>query len=342
MQRKIICISFFLPLSILAQIGGINAFSFIDVVLSPRIEAMGGSAIAIMDNDVTLVQTTPSLLNSAMDNELAFLFTDYFSDLNILGCSYAKQLKEIGVFSASVKAINYGDFEHNDEAGNNLGSFSAHDQVLTLGFGKPLNEKITLGINVNLLNSQYEIYHAFAVASNVSASYYHAEKKFTSTLLFKNIGRQLISYTDEKEHLPFDVQFGLSKELKHLPFRYALTFHHLNQFDIKSSYKLTSQTNIDTGELEIKEESIAKTALRHLIVGGELNPFRKSLFLRGGFNFQRRFDMSLSTYPYLVGFSWGIGFKVSKFRLDYSRASYYLSGVPNNFSIATNLSTFGL
>ena len=101
--------------------------------------------------------------------------------------------------------INYDDFEHNDEAGNNVGSFSAHDQVITFGFGKPLNEKITLGINVNLLNSQLETYTSFAIASNVSASYYHAEKQFTSTLLFKNIGRQLIAYANEKESLPFDV-----------------------------------------------------------------------------------------------------------------------------------------
>ena len=342
MFQKIIIIAFFLPLSILAQVGGINTFSFVDIALSPRTEAMGGSAIAIIDNDVSLVQSTPSLLNLTMDNELAFLFANYFSDVNLLGFSYAKQLKEIGVFSASLKALNYGNFEHNDETGNNIGSFSAHDQVLTLGFGKPLNEKITLGININLLNSQYEIYHAFAIVSNLSASYYHFEKQFTSTLLFKNIGRQLIDYADEKESLPFDIQFGLSKELRHLPFRYSLTLHHLNQFDIKSPYKLTSQTNIENGELEIKEESIAKTALRHLIIGGELNPFRRSLFFRVGFNFQRRFDMSLSTYPSLVGFSWGVGFKVSKFRLDYSRAPYHLSGSPNNFSIATNLSTFGL
>ena len=108
MIQKIIIIAFFLPLSIFAQVGGINAFSFVDVVLSPRTGGMGGSAIAIMDNDVTLAQSTPSLLNSAMDNKVAFLFTDYFSDVNVLGFSYAKQLKEIGVFSASLKAINYG------------------------------------------------------------------------------------------------------------------------------------------------------------------------------------------------------------------------------------------
>ena len=335
-------ILFFLPVSVLAQIGGINSFAFVDVGASPRIESMGGSVIAIMDNDVALVQSTPSLLNPEMDNQLALLFTDYFSDVNLLGFSYAKQLNEIGIFSACITAINYGDFDNNDEVGNNIGSFSAHDQVITLGFGRSLNENIRLGVNINVLNSQYEVYHALALTSNISLTYLSSQKKFTSTLLFKNMGRQLTSYTDEKESIPFDIQFGLSKELNHLPFRYLITFHHLNQFDISSPYKLTSQTNIETGELEIQKESIAKTALRHLIIGGELNPFRKSLFLRGGINFQRRFDMNLAYYPSLVGFSWGIGFKVSRFRFDYSRASYHFSGSQNNFSIATNLSTFDL
>jgi len=342
MIKRIIIIVFCLPLGLWAQIGGTTAFSFVDVELSPRIEAMGGSGIAIIDNDVALAQTTPSLLNAEMHNSLVFSFTDYFADINLIGFSYARKWKEFGVISLGIKAINYGDFEHNDIVGNNLGSFSAHDQVITLGASRKLNEKFTLGVNVNALNSQYETYHAFALSTNLATTYFNPEKAFTATLLLKNIGRQLVSYTDKKEALPFDAQLGISKELKHLPFRYSLTFHHLNQFNIKSPYKLTSQTNIETGELEIKEESIAKTALRHLIIGGELNPFRKSLFVRGGFNFQRRFDMSLSTYPALVGFSWGIGFKVSKFRLDYSRASYHLSGAPNNFSIATNLSTFGL
>ena len=342
MKIKIIILVFFLPLHLLAQVGGITTFSFVDLELSPRIEAMGGSGIAIVDRDVSLGQATPSLLNTKMHNSLVFSFTDYFSDVNLIGFSYARKWKEFGVFSIGLKAINYGEFEHNDAIGNSLGSFSAHDQVITVGLGKSLNEKFTLGVNLNVLNSQYETYHAFALSSNVSVTYYNPEKEFTSTLLFKNKGRQISEYADTEESLPFDVQLGISKELKHLPFRYSLTFHHLNQFDIKSPYKLTSQTNIESGELEIKEESVAKTAFRHLIIGGELNPFRKSLFIRGGFNFQRRFDMSLSTYPAMVGFSWGIGFKVLKFRLDYSRAAYHLSGTPNNFSFAINLSTFGI
>ena len=337
MKIKIIILLFCLPLRILSQ-----SFLFIDIEVSPRIESMGGVGIAIVDKDVSLAQTTPSLLNNKMHNYLVFSFTDYFSDINLISFSYATKWKDLGVFSLGIKAINYGEFELTDASENYLGSFSAHEQVITFGLGKKLNEKFTLGANLNLLNSQLETYHSFALSSNVSLTYFNPKNKFTTTLLFKNIGRQLISYTNIEESLPYDVQLGMSKKLKHLPFRYSLTFHNLNQFDIKSNYKLRSETNIETGELEIKDESVAKTAIRHLIIGGELNPFRKSLFIRGGFNFQRRFDMSLVTFPAMVGFSWGIGFKVSKFCLDYSRASYHLSGVPNNFSFATNLSTFGL
>ncbi len=341
MIKKIIIIVLCLPFSLLAQSGGATAFSFADVETSPRVEAMGGSVIAIVDADVSLAQTTPSLLNSSMDKEMVFSFADYFSDINILGFAIAKNIKSIGVVSFGLDAIDYGEFVNYDAVGNNLGSFTAHDQVVTLGWGKILTERITVGANIQFLNSQYERYNAAAIASNVSTTYNNIDKGFTTTLLFKNIGKQLFSYTAVDEKLPFDIQLSISKALKHMPFRYVITFHHLNQFDIKSPYKLLSQTNIETGELEIKEESIAKTALRHFIIGGELNPFRKSLFIRGGFNFQRRFDMSLATRPAMAGFSFGIGFKVSKFRLDYSRASYHLSGAPNNFSIAANLSTFG-
>ena len=75
---------------------------------------MGGSLIAINDNDLSLAQTTPSLLNNKMNNELVFSFTDYFSDINVLAFSYAKEFNSLGVLSIGVKAINYGNFDLND------------------------------------------------------------------------------------------------------------------------------------------------------------------------------------------------------------------------------------
>ena len=72
------------------------------------------------------------------------------------------------------------------------------------------------------------------------------------------------------------------------------------------------------------------------------NAFKKNLFIRGGFNFQRRQDMMLATRPAMVGFSWGLGFRISKFHLNYSRATYHLAGSTNIFNFSTNLSSFGL
>ncbi len=342
MRYKYFFITLFFPLCIIAQDGGRSAFSFINVEHSPRIEALGGYAIAVFDNDVSLSQTTPSLLNLTMDNELAFTFSDYFSDINLLSFSYARSLKELGVLGIALKAINYGEFERNNIVGYNEGFFTANDQVLTFGIGKKIHNKFTIGLNINLLNANYDTYTSFALSSNLSSTYFNSEKRLAATLLLKNIGRSLDAYAYEKESLPFEVQFAISKELEYLPFRYHLTYNNINNFDIKSPYKLTSQTNFETGGLEIKEESIAKTALRHFVVGGELNPFRKSLYIRAGFNFQRRFNLTMVSLPAMVGFSWGIGFRVSKYYFDYSRSSYHLSGITNSFSIATNLSTFGL
>ena len=84
-----------------------------------------------------------------------------------------------------------------------------------------------------MLNSQYETYNSFAVSSNIATTYYDASKRFTSTLLLKNIGRQISSYTSKKEKIPFEMQVAVSRELAHLPFRYHLTYSHLNKFDIK-------------------------------------------------------------------------------------------------------------
>jgi len=82
--------------------------------------------------------------------------------------------------------------------------------------------------------------------------------------------------------------------------------------------------------------------LRHVIIGGELNPFRKSFYLRGGFNFQRREDLKLSSAFTMSGFSFGLGFSVKKVQINYSRSAFHTSSSLNSFSIITNLSNFGL
>ena len=316
-----------------------DAFLFLNTDISPRSAALGGNSIAIIDGDLSIASTNPSALAYDTHNKLYISFSDYFNDINIVNMSYAYEIKDFSTLCIGVKAIDYGFFDQYDIYGNTNGSFNANEQIFHFGLGKRLNKYFLLGLNINLLNSKIENYNSLVIGSDLSATYFY-NSRFSSTLLMKNIGKQIDSFTSSKEELPFEIQLAISNKLLHLPFRYHIAYEYLNLYNIKSPYKLMEQTNPETGALEIREESIAKTFLRHIVIGGELNPFNKSLFLRGGFNFQRRFNMTIKEKLGYVGFSWGIGFAVHKFKFDFSRSINHYSGTPNNFSISTNLTNF--
>ena len=341
MIKRFVFLFLLYPICIYSQ-NTSNSFSFVNLEYSARSSAMGGNLISIYDNDLSLAQIAPSLLNQDMHNALAFSFVDYFSDIKMVSFYYSKHLKRIGSISFGANSNSYGEFNLTNEVGVQNSTFNAKDQFFTCGISRKLSDKVSLGINIRLLSSQYETYNATAVSSNISSTYFNVESSFTSTLLVKNIGQQLKSYTSITEKLPFEIQFGLSKKLEHLPLTYSLVFHHLNKFNISNSYSLSSFTNNDTGELELQDESIAKNILRHIILSGELNLFNNNIFVQAGFNFQRRFDMTIETFNGMVGFSSGFGFNLANINFNYSRSAYHLSGKVNTFSVSTNLSTFGL
>jgi hypothetical protein len=340
---KLRCFLFIIgiPITIFSQNGN-SSFEFVNTDFSSRSIAMGGSLISIYDNDISIAQTVPSILNNSMDNKIGFNFIDYFSDIKMVSFDFSKSINNIVCMSLGFSSIDYGEFQRTNEIGEQQSTFSASDQIFSLGIGRLLMQNLSFGVNLKFLNSNYDSYSSYALSSNVSSTYFNNDKTFTTTLLLKNIGKQISSFSSVKEYIPFEIQFGLSKKLEHLPFRYSIVLQHLNRYDISNDYSLNSFTNNDTGEIELQQESIAKTLLRHIVIGGELNLFKENFFVRGGFDFQRRFDLTIDSYSGMVGFSFGIGINVSKVKFSYSRSSYHLSGNLNTFSINTNLSNFGI
>ena len=163
---------FILTEIVYSQNGGQNSFSFLNIEHSPRIEALGGGPISIIDDDVSIIQSNPSLLNSKMHNEFYFSFVDYFADINLFSFSFAHEFKNIGVFGLSLKSVSYGDFERNDQVGSSYGFFNANDQVMSIGLSKKLLNYILLGINFNILNSNYESYNSSGLAANIGITYF--------------------------------------------------------------------------------------------------------------------------------------------------------------------------
>jgi hypothetical protein len=80
--------------------------------------------------------------------------------------------------------------------------------------------------------------------------------------------------------------------------------------------------------------------MRHIAIGTEIN-LGENLVLRAGYNYRRRQELKIDTKPGMVGFSWGVGLKITRFRISYGRATYHMAGGTNQFSLTMNLDEFG-
>jgi len=330
--------------TIQAQIGGKSTYKFLNLPNSPRVAALGGNFVAISDNDLAVGLNNPSMISKEMHNGLSLNFVDYFADINYGFASYSRTYEKYGSFAATMQYLNYGRFTYTDETGvldENAGEFTGNEMAFVLGWGRRLDSLFSIGANLKAISSSLESYNSFGMAVDVAGSY-HARSGFTASLVARNIGRQLSTYTPgNHEPLPFEIQFGISKKLKHLPFRYSILLTNLQKWDL--TYVDPAEETVDpfTGEVKTKSKAgeFADKAFRHVVIGGEFVPSRNFSF-RLGYNYQRRQEMKVDSKKGTVGFSWGFGFRVSKFNFSYARSAYHLSGSPNMLSIAFNLSDF--
>lgn len=345
-MKYILSIVFIVLTSIsFAQNGGNNTYEFLNVPVSARVGALGGSVIAIKDADPNLALNNPSLLTPEMNSMVSLTYMNYFADINYGFISYTKDFNKLGTFSAGMKYISYGKFLETDEGGNELGEFKAGEYALVLGWGKSIDSSFSVGANLKPIYSNLYTYNSFGLLADVSATYYNSKREFTTALLIKNVGAQITPYVKggEREPVPFEVQLGVSKKLKHVPLRLSLNLNHLQDWNLSfndSTYLTNANKNLtDEDKAERNKTSFVSEALRHVVLGAEIIP-SKSFNLRFGFNFKRRSELAISEKPGLVGFSWGLGFRIKKFHISYGSARYHLAGSSNHFTITTNISEY--
>lgn len=333
----------FLAATVSAQVGGTSTYTFLTLSNSARIAAMGGNFSPIKDGDITLSVANPSVIDEEMDRDLALSFVDYYSDISYGFVSYSHTFDKLGSFAGSVQYIDYGEtMETSAFEGDTLGTFSGLESAISIGWARPLDSLLYIGANFKMLTSALHTYNSFGLAVDLAATYHNPEKDFTASVVFRNIGRQIKSYQPGlNEPLPFEIQLGMSKRLKHVPFRYSIVLTNLQQFDLTYSNPNDENNQPDpfTGEIEGDDTGFGDKLMRHVVIGGEFMP-TKNFSLRFGYNYRVRQEMKVDSKLGTVGLSWGLGFRVSKFHFSYSRAAYHLVGSPNYITITTNLSKF--
>lgn len=322
-------------------VGGSYVYQYLNVPSSARVASLGGTYITVKDDDINCGMQAPSLLNKEMSKALSFSGVSYADGIKFGNAAYALHFDKIGTFMASMNYAGYGQFMETDEYGNIVGDFTASDYAFAIGLGRDLNSVFSYGASIKFLYSDYYVYNSFGIAADLSATYCDTVKKLTATIEFRNIGSQIKNYIDgANEPLPAEALIGISKRLAHTPLRFNLTYRHLEKFDLSYTdpYNLGDVDPI-TGEAQVKTIGFWNKFSRHFIISSEIL-ISKNFHLNAGYNFQRRQELQVSTRPGLVGFSFGVSMKISKFIISYGRASYHLASGADHFSISTNLAEF--
>ncbi|MEQ1744250.1 MAG: type IX secretion system protein PorQ [Saprospiraceae bacterium] len=342
----VLALFFLLPMYSVAQItGGQHVFQFLSLSPSARVTGLGGMQITVRDDDVALAATNPAALNPLMDGQMAFNHNFFLADIEHGYAAYATNLPKIGfTVHGGLQYMKYGDIPMTDEFGNKLGQIAASETAFTLGGARQLGPKLSIGMNLRFAVSTLDVYQSTALAADAGILYADTARLFSVGAVLRNVGTQIANYDGLREKLPTDLQVGVSKRLRYLPFRLTIIAHHLLQWDIRhDDPRLQNGNNLlfGGGEDEPAGNSGIDNFFRHFIFSGEFLLGRNESFrVRLGYNHLRKQELSVRDYRSLAGFSMGVGIKVSRFRIDVGYAAYHLAGGVLHFGMSTNLKDF--
>lgn len=333
---------FLFPVATWAQVsGGNTVYNFIDLPSSARVTGAGGNLITVRDADLSLAYHNPALLNYTMHNRAVMSITPYIAGIKQGYMAYARHYDSIATtFQAGLNFISYGTFSGRDETNTDIGDFGAGEFALTLGAGRQW-DKYSYGVNYKLIYSKLGDYTSVGNTFDFAAAYDDTAKRFTATVLLKNVGFQFTPYYQgSREPMPLDLQIGFSKRLKYVPFRISLIMHNLTKWNIYyDDPALASSDNTLFGDTVQEDKKVGEffdNFARHLIIGGELY-LGKAMWINFAYNHQRRAELAADVRPGLSGFSFGFGLNIKQFSFSLGRARYHAKQASTTITLGVNI-----
>jgi len=340
-------LSLSLPYSGSAQVtGGQYAFEYLLMSNSPHVSALGGIVPASNDPDVTFTLQNPALLQDKMHNQLAIGYNNYYAGISIANLQYAYQVPQLHTtFALGIQYLNYGKFDQTDLFGNILGEVRASDFSINLSAARTYKQHWQYGATLKFAYSHLADRNAFAMLADVGVAYVDTANMLVIGIVGKNMGVTLDRYYSgtTAEPLPFDLQLGISKQLKNVPLRFFMAAHHLYQWDIRYNNPADKVNDNFFGTNDssaVKEKSyFADKLFRHLNFGAELTLAHR-VTLTAAYSHLHRTELAASDKKGLAGFSLGVGVHLSKIQVRYSRTYFTTAGAYNEIGFSFQLNKF--
>lgn len=329
---------FLLSSQVQAQVGGRQTFEFLRIPRHARLAGLGGVNVSLHQGDVNMFGQNPALLDDEMARKASFSYVPWHADINQFSLSYVQPFAKLKNIGFALQVLSYGQFERNNAAGLNQGTFQASDFSLEAAYAFS-QDNFSYGLNVKLLGSQIDNFNAYALAFDLGAVFKHPNKDFSLGLVIKNLGFPLSKYTpDARTNLPFDVQLGASFKPTYMPLRFSLSLHHLYQFDIVYLDPSVSQRIDANGNPIPEEKTFFDKLARHFVFGAELL-LVEGFNIRVGYNHLINREFRLEGLGGLRGFSFGANLKIKSFGLAYSYGTYFPGAGRSFLSLSTDFNT---
>ncbi len=282
-------------------ISQIPAYLVLEKEVSARASGMAGSFNMISGDPYALFYN-PAGLIGVPNKTVGFTYVNDLLDLNAGNFVYTGSWDVTTKYAGGIHFINYGDFNGRDEFGNDTGTFTVNEIIMSAGIAREFSTNIYWGVSAKYLYSSIEEYSSSVFLGDAGLVYTIPSENLNFGLNFSNFGFVASPYIDNKEDLPTSIKAGASKKLAHAPVMVTLEYR-----------------SFLTGDDQI--------------LGGAEVYFSDIFTGRLGYNSYGKDQSIGDDNGFLAGVSLGFGFKYKKYIIDYAFSSYGVLGNQNRLGI---------
>ncbi len=292
-----------------------------------KMAALGGVNASLYSRGYGMYLYNPALLTSETSGHLAATYALLPAGAGLSSVHYNFEVGQLGAFGAGLQYVGYGSIPAYDITGAPAGTFRASDLVMSLAHARQAGN-FRFGAGLKFAHTAISGYSASALMLDIGGLFVHPDKDFTVGLSIRNFGFVVNDFTTAGgTTLPFDVQAGTSFKPAHMPVRFSITLHKLQEWDLLLPGETTTGLN-----------AVLDNFFRHVVLGAEVL-VHKNVSLLAGYNRLRRAELQPAGGGSFSGFSVGTEITTSAFVFTYAFGGYNVAGNTNTFTLGANLAT---
>jgi len=276
---------------------GTTGFNFLKVPPTAREAAMGNAAIGFSDNAFGLWYN-PAGIVELTTPQGGLSYISYIAGVQSGALSYVNPMGKLA-FGIGGYYLNSGVMKRTDDLNTDLGTFSVSYLDINPAFGWKPMEKLALGAGVKILYGTIDSFWTLGLGADIGAKY-TLMPGLQATFVAHNLGTSVKAFQSQADKLPMDFALG---------FGYAPV--ERLRFDLEVHQPLDNKLEVRAG---VEGWVWPNVCLRAGVTtgGGDL---------KGG-----------GGSDILAGLSTGLGFKLTRYEVDYSYTPMVLLGNAHRIS----------